>query len=98
MNSGAWSKRPAHSSTRFHLRSSLRRPLRRSSPLIDACEATKRWASSDSLISRLNSATALRRSGSGCSATFSAKFVTSADLPIDGRAATMTGCRAGSRR
>ena len=35
------------------------RPLRRSSPLIDACEAMKRWASSPSDISSENSATAL---------------------------------------
>ena len=45
----------------------------------------KRWASSASDISRLNSATALFP----CSATFSAMFVTSADLPIEGRAARM---------
>ena len=59
--------------------------MRRSSPLIDACEAMKRWASSASDISRLNSATG--RGWSLSSATFSAMFVTSADLPIDGRAA-----------
>ena len=61
--------------------------MRRSSPLIDAWEAMKRWASSASDISRLNSATGRGRSLS--SATFSAMFVTSADLPIDGRAAMM---------
>jgi hypothetical protein len=44
--------------------------LRRSSPRIDACEAMKRWASSDSDISSENSATALRDS----SAAFSAKL------------------------
>ena len=55
--------------------------------MIVAWLAMKRWASSASLISRLNSATG--RGRSWCSATFSAMFVTSADLPIDGRAARM---------
>ena len=61
------------------------RPLRRSSPLIDACEAMKRCASSDSDISSENSATAF----SAPSAAFSAKLAISADFPIDGRAARM---------
>ena len=53
--------------------------------LIRACEATKRCASSASDISSENSATGLP-----CSiAAFSAMFVTSADLPIEGRAAMM---------
>ena len=60
-------------------------PLRRSSPLIDACEAMKRWASSDSDISSENSATAFLAP----SAAFSAKLAISADFPIDGRAARM---------
>ena len=55
--------------------------------MIDACDAMKRWASSDSLISRENRATG--RGRSGCSATFSAMLVTNADLPIEGRAAMM---------
>ena len=45
-------------------------PLRRSSPLIDACDAMKRCASSDSDISSENSATAFSLS----SAAFSAKL------------------------
>ena len=61
------------------------RPLRRSSPLIDACEAMKRWASSPSDISSENSATAL----SDVSAAFSAKLAMSADFPIAGLAARM---------
>ena len=52
-------------------------PLRRSSPLIEACEAMKRCASSDSDISSENSATALLPA----SAAFSAKLAISADLP-----------------
>ena len=60
-------------------------PRRRSSPLIRAWEATKRWASSDSDISRENSATACP-----ASTAFSAMLATSADLPIEGRAARMT--------
>ena len=60
-------------------------PLRRSSPLIEAWEATKRWASSDSDISSENSATAFFAP----SAAFSAKLAISALLPIDGRAARM---------
>ena len=56
-------------------------PLRRSSPLIEACEAMKRWASSDSDISSENSATAFLCS----SAAFSQKLAISADFPIDGR-------------
>ena len=59
--------------------------MRRSSPRIDACEAMKRCASSDSDISSENRATALLDS----SAAFSAKFAISADFPIDGRAARM---------
>ncbi len=47
----------------------------------------KRCASSASDISRLNSATA--PGVVGCSATFSAMFVTRLDFPIDGRAAMM---------
>src|SRR3954447_20473258 len=84
--SGAASYSAATRSTRFHLLSSLRRPLRRSSPLIAAWDAMKRCASSASDISRLNSATG--RGRSLLSATFSAMFVTSADLPMDGRAAS----------
>ena len=53
------------------------RPLRRSSPLIEACDAMKRWASSDSDISSENSATALPPA---CSAAFSAKLAISALL------------------
>ena len=53
--------------------------------MIDACEAMKRCASSDSDISSEKSATALRAP----SAAFSAKLAISADLPIDGRAARM---------
>ena len=88
MKSGAASYSPATFRTRFHFDSSLSRPLRRSSPLIDAWLAMNRWASSASLISRLKSATGRGRSRS--SATFSAMFVTRADFPIDGRAAMMT--------
>ena len=51
-------------------------PLRRSSPLIDACEAMNRCASSDSDISSENSATAL----SPASAAFSQKLAISALL------------------
>ena len=50
-----------------------------------ACEATKRWASSASAISRQNSATGLPCS----TAAFSAMLQTSALLPIAGRAAMM---------
>ena len=50
-----------------------------------ACEATKRWASSASAISRENSATGLPCS----TAAFSAMLQTSALLPIAGRAAMM---------
>src|SRR5688500_20348480 len=60
-------------------------PLRRSSPLIEACDAMNRCASSDSDISSENSATALLPS----SAAFSQKLAISADLPIEGRAASM---------
>ena len=55
-------------------------PLRRSSPLIDACEAMKRCASSDSDISSENSATACLES----SAAFSAKLAIRPIFPIDG--------------
>ena len=48
-----------------------------------ACEAMKRWASSVSDISSENRATGLPY----LTAAFSAMLVTSADLPIDGRAA-----------
>src|SRR5215212_10319154 len=51
-------------------------PLRRSSPLIEACEAMKRCASSDSDISSENRATALLDS----SAAFSQKFDIRLDL------------------
>ena len=69
--------RPARSATR---------PLRRSSPLIDACEATKRWASSASDISSENSATGLV----GVRARRSRRcWPPARDLPIDGRAARM---------
>ena len=51
-------------------------PLRRSSPLIDACDAMKRCASSDSDISSENSATAF----SLLSAAYSAKLAISALL------------------
>ena len=60
-------------------------PLRRSSPLIEACDAMKRCASSDSDISSENSATAF----SLLSAAYSAKLAISADLPIPGLAARM---------
>ena len=60
-------------------------PRRRSSPWIFACEAMNRWASSDSDISSENSAT-----GRPASDAFSAMLATSADLPIDGRAASTT--------
>src|SRR5437588_103093 len=64
----------------FGQRCSDTRPLRSSSPLILACEATKRWASSASAISSENSAT-----GFPCStAAFSAMLHTSALLPIAG--------------
>ena len=43
----------------FGQRCSATRPLRSSSPLMRACEATKRWASSASDISSVNSATGL---------------------------------------
>ena len=66
----------------FGQRCSATLPRRRSSPLIRACEATNRCASSDSDISSENSATAWP-----ASAAFSAMLATSADLPIDGRAA-----------
>ena len=72
-------------STIFPQRDAGTRPLRRSSPLIDACEAMKRWASSDSDISSENSATAFFAP----SAAFSAKLAIRADFPIDGRAARM---------
>ena len=69
----------------FGQRCSGTRPLRSSSPLIRACEATNRWASSASAISSENSAT-----GRPClTAAFSAMLQTSALLPIAGRAATM---------
>ncbi len=70
--------------TTFGQRSAFTRPLRRSSPFSFACEAMKRCASSVSDISSENSATG--RSWS--IAAFSAMFVTSADLPIEGRAAS----------
>ena len=76
--SGAASYSPAVRSTRFHFASSRSRPLRRSSPLIEACDAMKRCASSASDISRLNRATGRR--WSLFSATFSAMLVTSALL------------------
>ncbi len=66
--------------TTFGQRSAFTRPLRRSSPFSFAWEAMKRCASSVSDISSENSATG--RSWS--IAAFSAMFVTSADLPIDG--------------
>ena len=52
-------------------------PLRRSSPLIEACDAMKRCASSDSDISSENSATAFLPS----SAAFSQKLAISAIFP-----------------
>ena len=71
----------------FGQRCSATRPLRSSSPLIRAWEATKRWASSASAISSENSATGR---GAWCStAAFSAMLQTSALLPIAGRAAMM---------
>ena len=63
-------------STIFPQRDAGTRPLRRSSPLIDACEAMKRCASSDSDISSENSATAFLAP----SAAFSAKLAISALL------------------
>ena len=84
MNSGDFASR-FDASMIFPQRDAGTRPLRRSSPLIDACEAMKRWASSDSDISSENSATAL----CAPSAAFSAKLAISADFPIDGRAARM---------
>ena len=69
----------------FGQRCSATLPRRKSSPLIRAWEATKRWASSDSDISSENSATAWP-----ASTAFSAMLATSADLPIDGRAAITT--------
>ena len=69
----------------FGQRCSATRPLRSSSPLIRAWEATNRWASSASAISSENSATGLPCS----TAAFSAMLHTSALLPIAGRAAMM---------
>ena len=59
-------------------------PLRSLSPGILAWQAMKRWASSVTDISSENSATGLLV----FSATFSAMLVTSALLPIEGRAAS----------
>ncbi len=73
--SGAAARRADASRIFGHFESATR-PLRSSSPLIRACDATKRWASSDSDISSENSAT-----GRPCSIeAFSAMFVTSALL------------------
>ena len=69
----------------FGQRCSATRPLRSSSPLIRAWDATKRWASSASAISSEKSATGLPCS----TAAFSAMLHTSALFPIAGRAATM---------
>ena len=84
MNSGDFASR-LEASMILPQRDAGTRPLRRSSPLIDACEAMKRCASSDSDISSENSATAWSPS----SAAFSQKLAISADFPIEGRAARM---------
>ena len=75
----------------FGQRFSATRPLRSSSPRMRAWDATKRCASSDSDISSENSATGLGLLvGSPTPSTaFSAMLATSADFPIEGRAATM---------
>ena len=75
MNSGDFASR-FDASMILPQREAATRPLRRSSPLIDACDAMKRCASSDSDISSENSATAF----SPVSAAFSAKFAISALL------------------
>ncbi len=85
MNSGDLASR-FDASMIFAQRDAGTLPLRRSSPLIDAWDAMKRCASSDSDISSENSATAF----SASSAAFSAKLAISADFPIDGLAARMT--------
>ena len=81
-NSGAAESRSEASRIFGHCDSATL-PRRSASPLILAWEATNRWASSDSDISSENSATPLP-----ARAAFSAMLTTSADLPIDGRAAS----------
>ena len=69
MNSGDFASR-FDASMIFPQRDAGTRPLRRSSPLIDACDAMNRWASSDSDISSENSATAFFAPSAACSAKF----------------------------
>ena len=84
MNNGELARR-LEAARIFAQRLSGTLPLRRSSPLMDAWDAMKRWASSDSDISSEKSATAFPFSSAACSA----KFAIRADLPMDGRAARM---------
>ena len=88
MKSGAASYSPATFRTRFHFDSSLQ-------PALAQVVALDRRLAGDEALGELGLAhlEAEERHGRGrsrSSATFSAMFVTSADFPIDGRAAMMT--------